>query len=160
MKQRRSGFSLVEVVIAVGVFALGVGTILGLLPGILREQEAAGATLTAVRMPDGIQSELRRIAGGNLEGLRAQLASDEALRLVADRGGSDLRVWSSGDEREQFFLVELFRFSEASGLGSMPAAVAVKARVSWPFRVGVGMGRVETPVGQRESVEFNLVLNR
>ncbi len=161
----RAGFSLVEVVIAVGVFALGVGAILGLLPGLLREQQAAEGTLTAVRMADGIQSELRTITGGNIAVLRSQLAgagseTSDALQLVANRDGSGLRAWSSGDEGEQYFLVELYSFPEDSVAARLQAAEAMRAKVSWPFRVGVGESRVETPVTQREWVEFNLVLSR
>jgi|GEM_PF-3513693 len=160
----RAGFSLVEVVIAVGVFALGVGAILGLLPGVLREQERAEAALVALRMPDAIQSELRAIAGGEVAGLRARLAGSEgetsgALRLVANRDG-EVRAWSSGDVGEQYFLVELYSFPGDSGPGRMTTAVAIRARVSWPFRVGVGDVRIETPEAQREKVEFNVVVAR
>ena len=160
----RSGFSLVEVVIAAGVFALGVGAILGLLPGLLREQQAAEGMLTALRMADGIQSELRTIAGGDVAALRSQLAgarseTSSALKLVANRDGSGLRAWSSGDEGEQYFLVELYSFPGDSVAGRLATAVAVQAKVSWPFRGGVGESRIETPAAQRERVELNLVVD-
>ncbi len=160
----RSGFSLVEVVIAVGVFALGLGAILGLLPGLLREQETAEATLTALRMPDAVQSELRAMAGGDVAALRSQLAGEgettSGLKLVAERNGSGLRAWSSDDVREQYFMVELYQFPGDSLPAKMTTAVAVRVRVSWPFRVGLGGSRVETPAAQREGVEFNVVVNR
>lgn len=146
---------------AVGIFALGIGAILGLMPGMLREQEAADATLTALRLPDAVQSELRRMAGGNPAVLRSRLAGGSAegsgaLRLVADRKGGDLREIGSGDGREEFFVVELFRFPTAEEFDEVTAALAVRVRVSWPFRAS----GVETPAAQREAVEFNLVLNR
>ena len=169
MRRRAHGFSLVEVVVAVAVLTAGVVVILALLPGLIRRQADAGATHVALRLPAAIASELTVLAAGNLPTVGNRLAEMDAdtgaaLRLVAGRDGSDVRELNDNESpvRDQYFLIELFRFPAGSALAYDPAAAVLplQARVSWPYRVDAARSPQETPAGDRQSVSFNLALNR
>ena len=55
-------FSLIEVVIATGIFAGAVAVILGLLGALLRNAAEAESALAAQRLPDAVQVELTHLA--------------------------------------------------------------------------------------------------
>lgn len=162
-EQKRGGFSLVEVVIAVGVAATGLLVVFSLMPGLFRQNSEAKDTLVALGLSDSITIEVRRLAGINPSNLAAQAADFEAtqsqFRLVAARDGTDLREQIS-DARPEYFLIELHRFPANSVLA--PAGgdshLHLQARISWPYRpTGVGE---ETPNESRQRVQFNILIQR
>lgn len=166
-KRRPRAFSLTEVVIALGVAATGLLVVLGILPGLLRQQTEARQAQIALALPDAITIELRRHARGDPALLNASAADFSAesssLRLAAASDGTDVRVLTGNEDgrREQYFLIEIHRFPVGSPLASASNAsfAALQARVSWPYRPA-GPDGVEVPSGSRQRVTFNLALNR
>ena len=93
------GFSLVEVVLAVGIMALGVVTILGLLPhgmemsrktaNELAENRIADALLGDIQAMDWKDLEAQTNKGGNLTS-ENRLFDDQGLELIAGSDDADL----------------------------------------------------------------------
>lgn len=166
-KLRLRGFSLTEVVIALGVAATGLLVVLGLLPGLLRQQTEARQAQIAFALPDAVTIELRRHARGDPAVLNSSAAefSDEtsSLRLAAASDGTDVRVLTGNEDgrREQYFLIEIHRFPTGSQLAAASNAsfAALQARVSWPYRP-TGPEGAEVPLESRQRVTFNLAVNR
>ncbi len=167
------GFSLIEVIIAVGIFAAAVAVILALLPALTRQAAASADTLAALRLPDSIRTELKRVAtAGGFDALAGQtkpLATPlpATMNLAASRDAT--RVQSLGYQvppatdqiarDEQYFLVEVWSFNQAPlAFDPSGAVLALHVRVSWPyFTPGAA---TLTPLADRELVAFNLALNR
>lgn len=142
-------FSLVEVVIAVGVFAGAIAVILALLPALSGQAAAAGDSLVAQRIPDALRVELRRLAtSGSLHSLAMRVPVavaplDDGLAFVASRDGARLHVReylppASADTLpadEQFFLLEVWRFPAAPlAYDATGTVLPLLVRVSWPYR--------------------------
>ena len=123
---KSAGFSLIETVIAVGIFAVAVTVILALLPALTRQAADSADALTAQRLPDSVRVELQRQASTDFNGLAAAvpvmtLPLTNGLSLVAARDGSPLQ--SVGylpppsaallPADEHYFHVEVWRFNQA-----------------------------------------------
>jgi hypothetical protein len=164
-------FSLVEVIIAVGLFAIAVTAVLGLLPPLTRQAAETSDRLAAQRLPDAVKAEMVRLAAGNFDGLAAGMPLmgtplGSGLPLVATRDGSrlharDFRPPSAGRiaDSDQYFLVEVWRFPSGP-LAYDPAqsALAMFVRVSWPYRQP-GSTSPTAPEARHELV-FTVALNR
>ncbi|HET7535866.1 MAG TPA: prepilin-type N-terminal cleavage/methylation domain-containing protein [Candidatus Didemnitutus sp.] len=169
MARRPPGFSLVEVVIAVAIFAAGVTTILALLPAVARRSLEAEETLAALRLTDAVRLEMQRLA--NERGFDALATTipvidsnaDSGLLLVAAHSSADARVLADeSPPRDEFFLVELRRYP-AGQLAYSPSAghLALNARVSWPYRVLQADGlAAATAAVDRQHVDFSVVIQR
>lgn len=167
------GFTLIEVVIAVGIFAAAVTVALALLPALTRQAGDAGDAQAAQRLPDGIRVELQRLAvTGGFDALanRVPVMSSPlpgGLDLVAARDCS--RVHSGSylppalSEQlplaEQYFAVEVWRFSQPP-LAYDPAAavLALTVRVSWPYHAPASPAPVA--LADRQQITFTLSLRR
>lgn len=155
-------FSLVEVVIALGVATTALVTVLALLPGLLRQRADARHAMVAAGLPDALTIELRRLGGADVRSVGTAAAEFDAdsspLRLVAALDGSDLRGLAD-DARGKFFLIELHRFPPGSPLAFDAAStvVVLQARISWPFRPD-GSAATEVPTNVRQRVSFNVAL--
>jgi len=173
MRRRSRGFSLVEVVVALGVFASAIVVVLALLPALGAQAARAEESFVAQRFPDALRVELQRLAAtGGFEALTARVprfghgSSAEGLVLVASRDGARLHARdyfapSAGAaiaEAEQHYALEVWRFPSGAVLGSDSAALLlVKVRVSWPYRLPeVGV----VALRDRSTLEFNLALRR
>jgi type II secretory pathway pseudopilin PulG len=164
---RVRAFSLIEVVIALGVAAAGLLVVLGILPGLIRQQAEARQAQIALALPDAIAIELRRHARGDpalLSSNAAEFSAESSsLHLVAASDGSDVRVLMGNEDsrREQYFLIEIHRFPPGSVLAAASNAsfAALQARVSWPYRPA-GPSGTEVPPESRQRITFNLALNR
>jgi len=172
LRQRR-GFSLVEVVIAVGIFALAVTALLALLPSLARQSSDSADSLTAQRLPDAIRVELRRLAiSGGFDALANAIPVmsaplQDGLALVATRDGARLHslAYLPPAEAEQipsaaqYFLVELWRFNQPPlSYDPAGATLALHARVSWPYR-NPGSA-APTPLADRQQITFTVSLTR
>jgi hypothetical protein len=167
-----SAFSLVEVVIAVGIFTVAVTVMLALLPALVRQAGSSADTLTALRLPDPIRLELQRVAvAGGFDALATQARPmgtplPATLTLVASRTVTqvqslDYQPPATGRivEEEQYYLVEAWQFTQPPlAFDPAGAGLALHIRVSWPYR-NPGAATV-TPPGEREQVTFNLTLSR
>lgn len=141
----RRGFSLVEVVIAVGVMGVAATAVLALLPLLARQATESADLLTAQQLPDAVRIELRRRAMGSLPSLAAGLpalvdSEGDGFVLVAPRdGGRVLAEMDAGTalaEAARYFRIDVSRF--ASGpMAFAPDrnALVVWVRVSWPYRL-------------------------
>ena len=172
-RQPARGFSLLEVVIAVGIFAGAVAVILALLSPLTRQAAASADLMTALRLPDAIRLELQRLAaaGGfdNLAGQTRRMTAPlpDTLLLAAARDATRISSLAylppaAADqiaEGEQFYLIEAWTF-DAAPLAFDPAGavLALHVRVSWPYHVpGAAL---PTPPAGREQVTFNVALDR
>lgn len=94
-QSRRCGFSLVEVVLAVGIMALGVVTILGLLPHGLELSRKTANEQAETRIVDLIVGELQSTNWATLDGANAQTQTryfdDQGLELTTT-GGDEFAI--------------------------------------------------------------------
>lgn len=151
------GFSLVEVVAAIGVLAVALVAVLGLIASTTRSAGEVVDAHVAARLGENIQGELERLKVGlGLAGLAAIVPAGGAttpLQLVATRGG--LRVLRSDGAdpaagrvlndpvlpgialRDRYYLAEV---TQQLDLPYAPDAgfLAVSVRVTWPHRLPVG----------------------
>lgn len=142
-----SAFSLIEVIVAVALFAGSVAVILALLPGLTQRGAENADRLVAQQLPEALRVELQRLAASDLDGLAAQVpvmsaSPEDGLAFVATRNGARLHSRdylppSSGQisESEQYFLVECWRFADGPlAYDSAQSALALVVSVSWPYR--------------------------
>ena len=173
VRSSSKAFSLIEVTIAVGIFAVAVVVILALLPPLSRHAADSADALVAQSLPDCVKVELVRLAtSGGFDALANRMPVMAAplvdgFPLVAAR---DARRLHSADYLpplaagqlslvDQYFLVEVWRFDQPSLRFDPSAAfLAVYVRVSWPYR-NPGAGIV-TPLSARSQLTFIVSLNR
>lgn len=170
-------FSLIEVIVAVGLFAGSIAVILGLMGPLARQTAESADALAAQRLPEPIRVELRRLAGTNLDGLAGQIPImsaplDNGFALIAPRDAT--RVQSlvylpplSGQvpSPEQYYLVECWRFPSKPGdptdqlsYNGQKGFLALHVRVSWPYQIPGGPAA--TPLAGRRQITFTVSLNR
>ncbi|MDQ5977968.1 MAG: hypothetical protein QG602_940 [Verrucomicrobiota bacterium] len=168
---RNRAFSLAEVIIAAGLFAVSVTVVLALLPALARQGGEATDSQSACGLPDALRAELTRIGATGFDALAAQVpvlsgATGDGMKFAANRGATrlhslDYQPPASGPlpVGEQYFLVECWRFPDeplqfAAGKGFL----AVMVRVSWPYRLpGTS---APAPVASRHEMLFTVALNR
>jgi len=170
---RRRAFSLVEVIIAVGVFSVAIMVILSLLPALSRSAADSADVLVAQSLPESVRVELSRLAANSgfdalanrLPVMAAPLA--DGLPFVAAR---DARCLYSTDylpppaagrlqETEQYFLIEAWRFNPLPlRFDPASAVLPVYVRISWPFQNPGSSGA--TPMNARSQLTFTVSLNR
>lgn len=86
-KSARRGFSLVEVVLATGIMALGVVTILGLLPHGLEMSRKTANEQAETRIVDLIVGEMQGVNWDSIEDNNAQVRYFDDQGLEIFRGG-------------------------------------------------------------------------
>jgi hypothetical protein len=164
-------FSLVEVIIAVGLFAASVTAVIALLPAVTRQGAITTDTLAAQRLPDALKVELFRLASSGFDALAGQVPVmtqplGAGLAFVATRDGArlhsrDYLLPTTGriGEAEQYFLVECGRFpDEPLRYEPQKHSLALAVRVSWPYRVPGST--VPTDESSRTQVAFTVSLTR
>jgi type II secretory pathway pseudopilin PulG len=140
----RRAFSLVEVVVALGVFAAGIISVLGLFGSLANSARANREAEVAAGIADALSSRLRTLPFETVvASLRtaAQPDGDAAASrdlfyasLAGDRIGlDDDPVWN-GSDRDKFFEITLIRSAELSPpeRDADAAWIAFNARVRWP----------------------------
>lgn len=152
-----SAFSLVEVVLAIGVFSLAIVAVFGLLIPITRDSSSVIDTSTAIRLAEGVNRELERVGGETVKSL-----GNGSLFLVATPDGSRiLRTYqtangsnsgaaqaaendpSSGTppgivKRDRFYIIEVKLLNNSANKvyynsADNPGSIPVEVRVGWPF---------------------------
>ena len=172
-RRKLHGFSLLEVIIAVGIFAGAVVVILGLLPLLTRQASASADTMTALRLPDVVRTELQRVAMlGGFDTLASQARPmtslpPATLNLVASRDATRAHTLSfqappQADQLaqgDQYFLIEAWTFNLAPlAFDSGGSVLALHVRVSWPYYTPGSL--TPTALADREQVTYNLSINR
>ncbi|MDD2765677.1 MAG: prepilin-type N-terminal cleavage/methylation domain-containing protein [Opitutaceae bacterium] len=157
MKPAARGFTLVEVVVAIGILALMLIAGLGLLAVSARSGGDGFDADATVRLGENVQGELERLKhGADLAGLAAIIPPSGAatpLRLVATRDGRRvLRCDGAAPAadralddpaqpgiavRDRYYLLEV---EQQLDLPYVPDAgfLAVSVRVTWPYQVPTG----------------------
>ena len=167
-----TGFSLIEVVIATGIFAVAVTVTVALLPSLARQSTDSADTLAAQRLPDNLCVELQRLAVGNFNGLAATVPVMAAplangFDFVATRDGSRLHSATYLPpvgrtlipQEDQYFAVEVWRFVQAPlSYDSATAVLPLYVRVSWPYR-NPG-NATPTALADRNQLTFTIAINR
>ena len=169
--RHRRAFSLIEVIIAVGVFAGAVAVIIGLVSSLSRQAADSSDALAAQRLPEPLKVELSRVAATGFDNLAAQaplMAAPLAggFALVAPRDATRVQSLTylppaTGQipAAEQYYLVECWRFpAEPLSFNGQKAFLALCVRVSWPYRIP----GVTAPVllADRSQLTFTVSLNR
>jgi hypothetical protein len=172
MKRFRAtrGFTLLEVIIAVGLFVTAVAVILGLIAGLSRQGAESNEVLSAHQLPGPIKVELSRLASSGLDSLAGRvpvMASplSDGLAFAASRNADRvdslayLPVAHLLPADEQYYLVECWKFpAEPLRFDGQKAFLALYVRVSWPYRLPGGTA--PTALADRSQVTFTLSLNR
>ncbi|HWA86229.1 MAG TPA: hypothetical protein VG710_08415 [Opitutus sp.] len=154
--------------IALGVFALAVVAIVGILPQLMRQAAASNELLVAQRFPDAVRSEMRRVATGSFDSFAASIPVNSAAtggyQILATRDGARISSAATNDgvlnETEAFFSIELWRFSDPP-LAFVPGqtgSLAVLVRVSWPYRLPGSVA--STDLEDRQQFSFATAINR
>jgi len=164
------GFTLLEVIIAVGLFVSAVTVVIGLMAGLSRQGADANDVLAAQRLPEPLKLELARLASSGLDSLAdrvpvmaSPLAGGLALAGARDAARVDsleyLPVADPIPAGEQYYLVECWKFpSEPLRFDGQKAFLALYVRVSWPYRLPGATA--PTAPADRSHVTFTLSLNR
>jgi prepilin-type N-terminal cleavage/methylation domain-containing protein len=162
------GFSLIEVVIAVGIFAVAVIGLVGFLPMLARESTEASDASVAAHLPAALESELGRLIA--LQGFGAfadavplmEASAMNGMSFVASRDGAALASVASPavavPDDDQYFRLDVSRFNAPPLVFEHAGAVlALYVRVSWPYRVP---GSGPTEVQNRTETGWTLALTR
>jgi hypothetical protein len=167
------GFSLFEVVIAVGIFAAAVTVMVGLLSPLTRQSTTALEIQNALHLPDAVGAELERVAiAGGFDALAAQVSAlsspaPETLGLVARRDALmaqslDYQPPPAGEriaEDGQYFRIEVWKYADSPlGFEAGGASISFHVRISWPYHLPNSAS--VTSLASREQVTFNLALRR
>lgn len=158
----RAAFSLVEVVLAIGVFALTIVAVIGLLGPIASQVRDLRDSKTANNLPSAIREELNRLGFESFVNANfTAIASDHTAiqtsdiptgrtilaSLVATQDGSEVAEASQTTripQDERYFLIQVMAPPAPTGdaadlrYQSGDAHVAFEVEISWPFRLGDG----------------------
>ena len=164
-------FSLIEVIIAVALFATSIVVILALLPGLSARGTEASDRQVAQQLPDSLQVELRRLAAQGFDALASQappmgMPPQNGLAFVATRNGARLHArdylpLAHGRiaEVDQYYLVECWRFGDGPlQFDAAQSALALVVRVSWPYRQPGDLA--PTALESRHEFMFTVGVNR
>ncbi len=170
-RRHRRAFSLVEVIIATGIFAASVTVVIALLPALARQGGESVDSLAAQRVPDLLRNELTRLGAAGVDALAGQIpvmpaALADGFALVADREAARLHsrdylppVTGQIATDEQYFLIECWRFpDEPLRFEPTKGFMALMVRVSWPHRLpGAG---APVAIEARQEFLFTTAINR
>lgn len=169
----RRAFSLVEVVLAVGVFAGAITVILALLPALTTRAANSADALIAQRMPDALRVEMQRLAAtGGFDALATRIPVmhvplDNGFAFVATRDAARLHardylapgVNDTLEPQERYFLIEIWRFPSAPlAYEAGGVVLPVVVRVSWPYQIAAASSPVA--LADRAAITFTLAINR
>jgi type II secretory pathway pseudopilin PulG len=152
-----TAFSLVEVVAAIGILAVALVAVLGLVMATVRTAGEVADADAVTRLNENIQGELDRLQAdlglAGLAGLVPPSGSGRPFRLIATRRGQRVRcadgAYPAADRglddqtlpgianRDRYFLIEV---SQLPGLDFAPGSgfLALSVRVTWPYQLPVG----------------------
>lgn len=153
-RKARAAFSLVEVIVAIGILAVTVVAVIGMSAALGQRAATINARGQAIALADAIENELERIrdvlpkaAGSSaldaLAALAPENTSEQSLRLVAANDG--LRVAREDEDdpafrvppAAQYFLVEVRQQSGPLAYGES-GFLALAVTIRWPYRGMVG----------------------
>ncbi len=155
-KSRESGFSLIEVILAIGVFALTIVAVIGLLGPIAQQVRDLQDTRVANSLPGPIREELNRLGFDDFvkinDGEGTVSESINTTTPIDLYGTEDGSLVSIGQDdappiplAERYFLVEVFLAAPVDGGETLSyktdppdAHIAFRVKISWPYHVRTG----------------------
>lgn len=171
---RRRAFSLVEVVVAVGIFAIAIVSVVGLVSAISKNVAEIREGDEASQVIANLQSKLAAVGFDDLRSYMGDLSGKaENARLYASRDGSRIglgsatALWDPTNElsteeenAQKYFLIELLPDSTLSPSTNDAAAgyLAFMVRLIYPAYLGNGV-RVQDS-NQQQSVLVPVVVTR
>ncbi len=150
------GFSLVEVVVAVGVFVAGVVGALALLSSTTTQTNQVRDVLTATRVGESTLAWLRTQTAPDIT---TAVAAGEDGAYQADRDGRRFSWHEPLAIEEAHFLVLIEETGEGIGAdeSGQPLGTRHRLRVEWPLWQSPG---VRAAAAEREAITFNLFVRR
>lgn len=150
-------FSLVEVIVALGIFSVGIAVTLRLFAGISESIRLTGETETGIRAAETLMGRLRarpfrEVASGLIteeefqgmdSGRRSGRATDRRLFFADPKAGrigpDEDSVWI-GHEKEKYFEIALVRDERLSppAKDEQTACLVFTACIRWPASATVG----------------------
>lgn len=165
---RLRAFSLVEVVVAVGIFAIAIVSIIGLMIPINKSVSEIGEGDDAARMAGLIIEELQKTGFTSVKSYIDGPPPTTATRLYASRDGKRIGTTSAsawdpdnsipdaaGERALQFFEINLARnitLSPTPAGDANSAFLAYFLELRWPAHTGLG-----EPIGDRNQQSVLLV---
>jgi len=160
MRLSSRAFSLIEVVIALGIAAGGVAVIFALLSSLIRQSDEAVDLQTALRLSGAIEdvliSHMRR-NGGFPAGIQ------NGLTLVANKDGSNIRLGTldddvnTDDQLPAFYIaVRAFSSGELAYQIGRPV-LPLQVQIYWPYRAVKAAGGISNG-GNYQSVSYLVTL--
>ena len=173
----RRGFTLVEVLLAIGILALASTSLIMLMVAGNRLASDAMSRTRAVHLAEPIEVELQRLlrtAPGSdpwerLASLAARMPSEagpaplrfigdaDGLRVVCEEDADDCALGIAPDER--FFLAEVRANPPLSGAALEAGCLVATAWVWWPYTHGKTSGAVTVDPSQMSFVVLTLAVN-
>ncbi len=159
------GFTLIEVVIALGVFAFAVTIILGLFLRGTSHLSDVEERKNAIQLIPTINASLQSIGwnsdlNGGESGVE-ELTASGGFALVSNSDASWVTLQTEAEGLEvgdQYYLIFVEQYTEAGHrYGSdLRGVLALKVRISWPYRMPAtgGSGYLETDEKVRKTLEF------
>jgi len=174
-----AGFTLIEVVVAIGIFAVTVAAVLALLGLVARLPDEISDHDRAVRLADSIRAELVRLCDRTsvsetesrldvFAGLIPPAGSASPLHLVASTDGTRVVRESEADVpatgivlRDRYFLIEVCQQPPPLNYTAGAGFLAVTLTVKWPYQVPLGPGPTDAAAAdmrQASAVVFSSAL--
>ncbi len=156
MKARGAGFSLVEVVVAVGVFVVGVVGAIALLSSTTTQSSQTRDVLTGTRVAESTLDWLR---SQSTDTLAAAVTAGEAGAFWSDRDGTRFSWAETLPEAERYYALEVATVGDLVEEDDRGQALATRylLRVRWPVWQGVGQA---TYPAQMDELAFNFAAPR
>ena len=153
---RSSAFSLVEVVVAIGVFVAGVVGAIAMLSSTTVQSSQTRDVLTAVRAGESTLAWLRSQPKTVIE---AAIVSGEEGAYWADRAGNVFSWHEPLDRVEAYFFLVVERIDDVAEVDAAGLALGTRCRLSvhWPMWQAPGE---RADLVNTDSVAFNLMVRR
>lgn len=176
-RRESAGFSLMEVVIATGVFAFAIVAVIGLMGTPSRSAREVIDSDVAARLAEATDEQLKdfvRLATNGFDDLDDATAPGE-LVVYATVDGSRIQLEQRAEEPappaegatataaedipvgEQYFLLEISQLVSPPPAPDPKPYLALQVRVQWPYKLPDG---TEAQATQRSSFSFNTAIRR
>ena len=143
---RNAGFSLVEVVLAVGIMALGVVTILGLLPHGMEMSRKTANEQAETRIVDQLIGEVQAADWTTMSGIVSAASSNVILKYFDDQG---LELGAGNGNLDNLVYLARVRLVDQNEIGR-GARLPSNSNLTNPF-----LRRVQVEVAVTQDQQFN-----
>jgi hypothetical protein len=152
-----AGFSLIEVLIAIGIFAFSIVAVVAMLGATSVATSEAIESSTAARIADGVRAELNQYNPGQLDGLTNNpndplilyaTRDGERVRLGRAVGGGQIPANASLDpaggnlpgiaQRDRFFEIEVVQLDDNLRYDTSKSFIGLSVKVKWPHQLPQG----------------------